>query len=346
MSAVLDFAAPSPRAQERDRRWAPSAEPAPLVAIHGLQVAFDDGVTRLPVLHGIDLDVRHGEALGIVGESGCGKSVTWLAVLGLLGARARVSGEVRLDGDAIDSLRGDALARIRGKRIAMIFQDPASALNPVHRIGKQLCEALALHRGLRGEAARAQALRLLDRVKIPSARQRLDAYPHQLSGGMNQRVMIAMALAGEPDLLVADEPTTALDATIQAQILALLDEIRRDSGMALALISHDLGVIAEVCDRVMVMYAGRIVESAQCRALFDRPAHPYTRGLLAALPDLTRPRARLEAIAGGVPAPGSVLAGCSFRERCTFAVDACHHVVPVQTMVAPGHCAACVRALS
>jgi peptide/nickel transport system ATP-binding protein len=320
------------------------ARPAPLISIRALRVGFEDEAGVLPVVHGIDLDIARGEAIGIVGESGCGKSVTWLAVLGLLGARARVSGDVILDGEPIHGLHGDSLARVRGKRIAMIFQDPASSLNPVHRIGRQLCEALELHRGLRGDAARAQALRLLDRVGMPDPRQRLNAYPHELSGGMNQRVMIAMALAGEPDLLVADEPTTALDATIQAQILSLLDEIRRDSGMALALISHDLGVIAEVCDRVAVMYAGRIVESAQGGRLFEKPAHPYTRGLLAALPDLTRAAARLEAIPGGVPAPGSLGAGCSFRDRCSLAVEACGHETPASIEVGAGQFVACLRA--
>lgn len=320
------------------------ARPAPLVAIRALQVGFadDDGV--LPVVHGIDLDIARGEAVGIVGESGCGKSVTWLAVLGLLGPRARVSGAVMLNGEPIHDLHGDALARVRGKRIAMIFQDPASSLNPVHRIGRQLCEAIALHRDLHGDAARAQALRLLDRVGMPDPRQRLNAYPHELSGGMNQRVMIAMALAGEPDLLVADEPTTALDATIQAQILALLDEIRRDSGMALALISHDLGVIAEVCDRVTVMYAGRIVESAQGQRLFEQPAHPYTRGLLAAMPDLNRAAARLSAIPGGVPAPGSLGSGCSFRDRCSDAREACALDIPTRVEIGAEHWVDCLRA--
>jgi peptide/nickel transport system ATP-binding protein len=346
MNAVLStFERPGPAARAELPEGARERQ-VPLMSLRGLEVSFDDGNAFVPVVHGVDLEIARGEALGIVGESGCGKSVTWLAVLGLLGARARVSGEVLLDGEPIHGLRGDALARVRGKRVAMIFQDPASSLNPVHRIGRQLCEALALHRGLHGDAARAQALRLLDRVHMPDPRQRFDAYPHEMSGGMNQRVMIAMALAGEPDLLVADEPTTALDATIQAQILALLDEIRRDSGMAMALISHDLGVIAEVCDRVLVMYAGRIVESGQCRRLFDRPGHPYTRGLLAALPDLTRTDVRLEAIPGGVPAPGSLGAGCAFRERCCVADDACARVLPEPIDVGAGHRVACLKALA
>jgi peptide/nickel transport system ATP-binding protein len=327
---------------------APAALPAaatavPLVSLRGLRVAFDIGGRRVPVLQGIDLDVRRGESVGIVGESGCGKSVTWLAVLGLLGANAHCEGTVLLDGQPIHDLRADALAPIRGKRIAMIFQDPASALNPLHRIGRQIGEALALHRGLHGAAAHAETVRLLDRVHIPSAAQRMDAYPHELSGGMNQRVMIAMALAGEPDLLVADEPTTALDATIQAQILALLREIRDDSGMALALISHDLGVIAEVCDRVLVMYAGRVVEQARAREVFDRAQHPYTGGLLAALPDLAAPQRRLQAIPGSVPEPGRLPSGCSFRTRCSLAEARCATVVPPSIEVRPAHWVACLQ---
>ena len=317
--------------------------PQPLVSIQGLRVAFDDGRVEVPVLHGVDLDIHTGEALGIVGESGCGKSVTWLAVLGLLGRRARVSGTIHLAGEPMHGLAWDDLAAIRGKRIAMIFQDPSSALNPVLRIGHQLVEALALHRGLRGAAARAEALRLLERVGIPSARQRLDAYPHELSGGMNQRVMIAMALAGEPDLLVADEPTTALDATIQAQILELLTEIRKDTGMAMVLISHDLGVIAEVCERVVVMYAGRMVEQAPSERLFAHPRHPYTQGLLAALPDLARPAVRLNAIAGSVPEPRRMPAGCSFGPRCERFLPSCGVLVPAALEVASQHHVACLQ---
>lgn len=315
----------------------------PLVSIRDLRVAFDDGHTEVPVLHGVDMDIERGEALGIVGESGCGKSVTWLAVLGLLGRRARVSGSVHLAGEALHGLSGDGLSPIRGKRIAMIFQDPSSALNPVLKVGQQITEALVLHRGLQGAAARAEALRLMERVHIASAKQRLDAYPHELSGGMNQRVMIAMALAGEPDLLVADEPTTALDATIQAQILELLTEIRRDSGMAMVLISHDLGVIAEVCERVMVMYAGRMVEQADSRQLFAQPQHPYTQGLLAALPDLARPAARLRSIAGSVPEPRRMPMGCGFGPRCDRFQESCGWVVPPVLEVAHRHQVACMQ---
>jgi peptide/nickel transport system ATP-binding protein len=312
----------------------------PLVTIQNLTVAFRGAVA----LHGIDLHVRPGESLGLVGESGCGKSVTWLAALGLLPRSATVAGSVRLDGQELLGAPPAALDRIRGGRVAMIFQDPASALNPVHRIGRQVAEAVSLHRGLSGASARAEALRLLDQVGIPGARARMDAYPHEMSGGQNQRVMIAAALAGQPELLIADEPTTALDVTIQAQILDLLQRLREELGMALVLISHDLGVVADMCDRVCVMYAGRIVEEADANALFDHPAHPYATGLLGALPPLTGPRRRLEAIPGRVPEPWAMPPGCAFAPRCSRRTDACDATVPGFRAIAPGHRAACIRA--
>jgi peptide/nickel transport system ATP-binding protein len=311
----------------------------PLVEIRGLAAAFDG----VPALRGVDLTVGRGEAVALVGESGCGKSVTWLAALGLLPAKAKVSGSVRLDGQEILHAPPAILDRVRGGRVAMIFQDPASSLNPVHRIGRQVAEALRLHRGLSGAAARAEARRLLDRVGMPDAKRRLDAYPHELSGGQNQRVMIAMALAGSPELLVADEPTTALDVTIQAQILELLGEIRRDTGMALVLISHDLGVVAETCERVCVMYAGRIVEETASAELFSAPAHPYSAGLLAALPPIDGPRQPLAAIPGSVPEPWAMPAGCPFGPRCSHHVADCDAAAPSLAAVAPGHRAACIR---
>lgn len=294
-----------------------------LVEIRGLRVAFDG----VPALHGIDLDVGCGEAVGLVGESGCGKSVTWLAALGLLPSRASVRGSVRLGPQELLAAPRCELESIRGGRIAMIFQDPASALNPVIRIGHQICEALKLHRGLTGQAARSEALRLLDMVEIPDARRRLDQYPHEFSGGQCQRLMIAMALAGEPDLLIADEPTTALDATIQAQILDLLSRLRKETGMAIVFISHDLGAVAQVCGPVAVMYAGRIVEMAPAAQLFERPHHPYTRGLLDAMPRLEGPRGRLIPVPGTVPGPRQLPRGCSFAPRCSHARDICrsHH---------------------
>lgn len=310
-----------------------------LVEIRGLSVSFD-GVRAL---HGIDLAVGRGEAVGLVGESGSGKSVTWLAALGLLPRKAAVSGSVRLDGAEILHARPETLDRVRGGRVAMIFQDPASALNPVIRLGRQVGEALALHRGLSGQAIRAEARRLFDLVGIPDAARRLDAYPHELSGGQNQRVMIAMALAGEPDLLVADEPTTALDATIQAQILALLAELRRELGMALVLISHDLGVISQSCERVSVMYAGRIVESARSDELFQNPLHPYSQGLLAALPPLEGVRRRLRPIEGNVPEPWNLPRGCAFAPRCPRRQEACDHAVPALVAVQADRHAACCQ---
>jgi len=318
--------------------------PPGLVSLRGLTVSFGSGASQVQVLHGLDLDVHAGESLGLVGESGCGKSVTWLAALGLLGAHAQVQGEFRLAGERFDGLTDKALSLIRGRRIAMIFQDPASALNPVHRIGQQLVEAVNLHRGLQGEAARAQAVRLLEQVHIPNARQRFDAYPHELSGGMNQRVMIAMALAGEPDLLIADEPTTALDATIQAQILDLLSEVRRDQGMAMVLISHDLSVIAQECSRVMVMYAGRAAEIAATDNLFRTAKHPYTQGLLSCVPDVASPQKRLTAIPGQVPEAGRLPKGCSFEPRCAHAMAQCGGLVPTLSPVALGHQVACFLA--
>jgi peptide/nickel transport system ATP-binding protein len=314
---------------------------APLVEITGLTVDFEKDGRSSRAVDGVDLAIAPGEALGIVGESGSGKSVTWLAALGLLPARARVRGSVRIDKQQLIGVAPKVLEGVRGKRIAMIFQDPSSCLNPVHRIGWQLVEALKLHRGLDGAAAQAAALRLLDQVGIADARRRLGDYPHQLSGGLNQRVMIAMALAGEPDLLVADEPTTALDATIQAQILALLSGIRRDTGMALVLISHDLGVVAENVNRVAVMYAGRLVEEAMSQDLFGAARHPYTQGLLAALPTLTGPRRRLAAIPGTVPEPGKAPPGCAFAPRCPLAEPRCRNEPPPVRHVGLMHRAAC-----
>jgi len=309
-----------------------------LVRIDGLSVAFNG----TPALLGIDLAVAAGETLGLVGESGCGKSVTWLAVLGLLPGSAAVGGSATLDGQELVGAPASVLERVRGGRVAMIFQDPASALNPVHRIGKQVGEAVALHRGLRGAAAAAETLRLLDEVGIPDARNRMSTYPHEMSGGQNQRVMIAMALAGRPELLIADEPTTALDVTIQAQILDLLRRLQREHGMALVLISHDLGVVAEMCERVCVMYAGRIVEEADAGALFAGPRHPYTAGLMGALPPLTGPRRRLTAIPGRVPEPWAMPPGCAFAPRCPNRIVPCDFGVP--PLHGRGRRVACIRA--
>ncbi|MBV8535306.1 MAG: ABC transporter ATP-binding protein [Alphaproteobacteria bacterium] len=315
-----------------------------MVEITGLEVEFLREGGPVTALHGVTLGVRRGESVGLVGESGSGKSITWLAALGLLSSRARVRGRVRLEGQDLLGAPRTALERVRGRRIAMIFQDPASCLNPVHRIGRQIGEALRLHRGLAGAAAAAESRRLLTRVGIADAARRLDDYPHELSGGMNQRVMIAMALAGQPDLLIADEPTTALDATVQAQILALIDEVRAETGMALVLISHDLGIVAERAERVWVMYAGRIVESGPAAKLFSAPAHPYTQGLLAAVPSLAGPRRRLATIPGTVPDHALLPPGCSFAPRCQRAEPRCAAAQPAPVLLAPDHVAACVDA--
>lgn len=290
-----------------------------LLQIAGLRVAFDG----VPTLRGIDLTLRRGESLGMVGESGCGKSVTWLAALGLLTRRANITGSVRLAGEELLHAPASRLDKVRGGQIAIISQDPASALNPVHTVGNQIIEALRLHRGMDRRTALAEARRLLDQVGIPDAARRLGAYPHQLSGGQNQRVVIAMALAGQPDILIADEPTTALDVTIQAQILELLWQIQRETGMALVLISHDLGIVSEICERVMVLYGGHIVEELPADRLLDHPAHPYTRGLLAALPSLDAPRQRLFAIPGGVPNAADFPSGCPFAPRCDRRIGRC-----------------------
>jgi peptide/nickel transport system ATP-binding protein len=310
------------------------------VEIQNLSVAFGGAAA----LRGINLSVERGEAVGLVGESGCGKSVTWLAALGLLPASAKVRGSVLLDGTEILGAPKARLEPVRGGRIAMIFQDPAASLNPVHRIGRQIGEALGLHRGMTGDRAKAEVIRLMDQVGIPDAKNRINAYPHELSGGQNQRVMIAMALAGEPELLVADEPTTALDVTIQAQILDLVTTLRRDTGMALVLISHDLGVVSDTCSRIAVMYAGRIVEEAPSGQIFSNPNHPYTQGLLGALPPLAGQRHRLVAIPGSVPEAAHMPKGCAFAPRCTSASSLCLEVDPAALPLAPDHSAACINA--
>ena len=317
-----------------------------LLNISDLRVAFDHRGQTSEVLHGVDLHIAAGESIGLVGESGCGKSVTWLGVLGLLGKHTRVTGSVKFQGRELLGLSDTELSQIRGRKIAMIFQDPSSSLNPAQRVGAQIAESLALHRGLRGAQANAEVLALLDQVEIPDAKRRMNAYPHELSGGMNQRVMIAMALAGQPDLLIADEPTTALDATVQAQILVLLDHVRRDTGMALVTISHDLGVISEISDRVLVMYAGSIVESAPSQTLFTEAQHPYSLGLLAAMPVLNAEVHRLTTIRGSIPQTGQLIQGCRFEARCDFAQDNCRLSSPALKTIAVGHALACTRKLA
>ena len=312
----------------------------PLVELRDLSVLFPRG----PAVQGVDLTIMPGEAVGIVGESGSGKSVTWLAVLGLLAGDHRVGGRALLDGADLIGAPNTHLSQVRGGRIGLIFQDPASSLNPVRRVGEQIGEALRLHRGMSGPALRTEAKRLFDLVGIPDAGRRIDLYPHEFSGGQNQRVMIAMALAGQPELLVADEPTTALDVTIQAQILSLLEDLRRELNMALVMISHDLSVVGEVCDRISVMYAGRIVETAPTDRLFARPAHPYTRGLLDAAPSLAGDRRHLVPIRGAVPEPWNMPPGCAFAPRCLHARGDCGAAMPTLRDLEAGHRVRCPHA--
>jgi peptide/nickel transport system ATP-binding protein len=298
------------------------------ISIRDLVVEFRNG----RVLRGLDLDLRRGESLGIVGESGSGKSVTWQAVLGLLPNARSILGKATIAGVDLISVPRHQLDRIRGSRIAMIFQDASSALNPVHRVGAQIKESLRLHRGVSGAAADAEMRRLLDQVGIPDGANKARLYPHELSGGQNQRILIAVALAGRPDVLIADEPTTALDATIQAQILVLLKEVQKDLGMSLVLISHDLGVVASACERICVMYAGRIVEDAPAQSLLSFPYHPYTRDLIGAIPPVKGPRGRLRAIAGSPPAPSDVGSGCPYLPRCSEAKRACQSLPPLRAV--------------
>ena len=318
----------------------------PLLAVEGLVAEFDTEDGRLRAVDDVSFEVRRGETLGIVGESGCGKSVTALSIMRLLPQPMGriVGGSVRFDGEDLLRLPPEAMRRVRGRRIGMVFQEPMTALNPVHTIGRQLAEALLLHEPIRPAEAMQRSLALLDRVGIPAPDVRLGEYPHQLSGGMRQRVVIAMALACQPELVIADEPTTALDVTIQAQILALLEGLQRDFGMAVILITHDLGVIAETSDRAVVMYAGRVAEQGAARDIFERPTHPYTQGLLASIPLLTTtPKARLPTIEGMVPSLDALPAGCRFENRCPHRRDACAERAPAPERVGPGHAVSCRR---
>jgi peptide/nickel transport system ATP-binding protein len=302
---------------------------APLVAIENLKVVFRGERGRAThAVDTVDLTLDRGATLGIVGESGCGKSVTALAVMGLLSTAADVSGVVRFDGIDLLALPPAQIRDLRGNQLAMIFQEPMTSLNPSYSIGEQIIEPLVRHRGLSRGQARARAIELLRRVHIPSPDARVNEYPHKLSGGMRQRAMIAMALACEPALLIADEPTTALDVTIQAQILDLLRELKAESRAAIVLITHDLGIVAEICDEVAVMYAGELVERAGVEELFERPEHPYTVGLFGSLPRLDRETEELAAIEGMVPDMAALPSGCRFAPRCPFADDRCRSERP------------------
>ena len=318
---------------------------AALLDISDLSVSFrtDRGTVR--AVQGVSLEVRAGETLAIVGESGSGKSVTALSILGLLGDAGSVDGgRILFDGEDLLALDDDAIRDIRGDRIAMIFQEPMSSLNPVLTVGKQVAEPIRLHRRVPWREAYARAAELLERVRIPDAAHRLGDYPHHFSGGMRQRVMIAMALACRPRLIIADEPTTALDVTVQAQILALLKELTREADSALILITHDLGVVARYADRVAVMYAGRIVETAPARTLYAAPAHPYTEGLMASIPGVDGAiGARLPTIEGQPPDLARLPPGCPFAPRCQHVLDACGTVPPPLERVGERHLRACYR---
>ena len=317
----------------------------PLLSVRDLRTVFymEDGAA--PAVDGVSFDLREGETLGLVGESGCGKSVTSLSIMRLVPPPGRTEGgRVLFEGRDLLALDEGAMRRVRGNRVAMIFQEPMTSLNPAFTCGDQIDEAIRLHLGLDARAARERTVDLLRRAGIPAPEQRADEYPHRLSGGMRQRVMIAMALSCNPSLLIADEPTTALDVTIQAQILDLLKRLQASAGMAVLLITHDLGVIAEVADRVAVMYAGRIVEQADAASLFRTPRHPYTRGLLASRPRLAERRDRLEAIPGAVPDPARFPPGCRFHPRCPLADDRCRGEAPSLMEAAPGHAVACWNA--
>ena len=317
----------------------------PLIEIEGLRVVFhgDNGRTTHAVDQ-VDLTVANGATLGLVGESGCGKSVTSLAIMGLLPKRsAEVTGAIRFDGFDLLDVPDETLRDIRGNRLAMIFQEPMTSLNPSFTVGDQIIEVILRHRGGSHRQARDRTIELLRRVHIPSPEKRVDEYPHKLSGGMRQRVMIAMALACDPRLLIADEPTTALDVTLQAQILDLMRELKAASNAAIILITHDLGVVAEVCDEVAVMYAGEIVERAPVDELFSNPQHPYTVGLLGSIPRLDHRVAHLATIEGMVPNMTHPPAACRFAARCPFVADVCTKTSPPLAMVSPGHVSRCLR---
>ena len=316
---------------------------APLLRVDDLTVAFGPRRSAVRVVEGVSFSIDAGEAVGIVGESGSGKSVTSLAILRLIpDPPGRVeSGRIELNGLNLLDLPESAMPDIRGRDIAMIFQEPMSSLNPVMTIGDQVEEAIMLHERMSRTARRQKAIEVLGLVGIPNPADRLGAYPHQFSGGMRQRVMIAIAVACNPKLVIADEPTTALDVTIQAQVLELLKKIRRTLNTSVLLISHDLGIIAEVCERVIVMYAGRVVEEADVRSIFANPCHPYTRGLLQSIPRLDDDRQRLYQIPGSVPMAGSVKVGCAFFARCPLRIDRCAAERPPMFAFGPRHKGAC-----
>ena len=318
---------------------------SPLLEVRDLSIHFftEEGVVR--AVENVSLEIYPSEILGLVGESGCGKSVTGLSLLRLIPIPPGqiVNGDIFFDGRSLLNLDEKEIQRVRGNDISMIFQEPMTSLNPVFTIGDQIMEAIILHQELDKTAARKRAIEMLDRVKIPSPDKMINSYPHQLSGGMRQRAMIAMALSCQPKLLIADEPTTALDVTIQAQVLQLLEEIQREMGMSVLLITHDLGVVAEIADRVAVMYAGRVLEYGPIKAIFGKMRNPYTRGLMHSIPQLTEKKTRLNAISGQVPDPMNLPAGCKFHPRCDLMIVDCKHEEPPLFQVNGDHFSRCIR---
>jgi len=318
----------------------------PLLQIRDLAVGFDTDAGRLRAVDGVSFDVPRGKTVGVVGESGCGKSVTAFSIMQLLPRPQGkiLGGQILFEGRDLTQATAEEMRSVRAARIGMVFQEPLSALNPVQTIGRQLAEVFLLHVTKDKREALIRSVEMLRKVGLPSPEVRVGEYPHQLSGGMRQRVVIAMALACKPALLIADEPTTALDVTVQAQILALIRELQAEMGMAVMLITHDLGVIAENCDEVVVMYAGRVAEKGTVEQIFDRPTHPYTRGLLSSIPRLEHPRkTRLNTIEGLVPALNEMPAGCRFQNRCPLAAEVCRTAPPPLEEVERGHTAACYR---
>ncbi len=322
----------------------PGKVSVPLLSVDGLGIGFATDQGALQVVEDLSFSLAAGRTLAVVGESGCGKSVTSLALMRLLPRNARITGTVRFDGTDLLDLPEAEMRSLRGGEIAMIFQEPMTSLNPAFTVGEQIAEAIRAHRGIGEAAAAEEAVAMLARVRIPDARARAREYPHRLSGGMRQRVMIAMAMACRPKLLIADEPTTALDVTIQAQILTLMREMAAEFGTAIILITHDLGVVAEMADEVLVMYAGRAAERAPARVLFSEPQHPYTVGLMGAIPRLDEERGRLATIEGTVPSPAAWPPGCRFAPRCPFAVPRCAEAPPPFASLGPEHHAACWQA--
>ena len=314
----------------------------PLLAVDRLRVEFPTRRGTLVAVHDVSFDIARGEVLGVVGESGAGKSITGAAIIGLIDPPGRITGgEVRLEGRRIDHLPAEAIRRIRGREIGAIFQDPLTSLNPLYTVGRQIIETIRTHLPMGEREARERAVALLEEVGIPAAARRIDHYPHQFSGGMRQRVVISLALAAKPKLIIADEPTTALDVSIQAQIIQVLKRLARDHGTAVMLVTHDMGVIAETADRVAVMYAGQMVESGPARELLTRPLHPYTRALMNSVPQLGSDADRLTAIGGNVPELGAFPSGCRFHPRCPKAQPECARQEPEWKEVEPGRWVRC-----